>query len=58
MKELQSISDLRKKSYFAPDAKKKTPLFLCINNLIEALSLKGIPRIVDLANVDFKLQFY
>lgn len=55
-KVLQRISDLRKKkSYFGSDAKKK-PLFLCVNNLTEALSLKCIPRIVDLANVCFKLQ--
>lgn len=37
---------------------KKTPFFLSINNLTEVLSLKCIPRIVDLANAGFKLQLY
>lgn len=47
---------MEKKSYFGIEAKKN--LLLYINNLTEALSLKHIPRIVDLANAGFKLQLY
>lgn len=50
---------MEKKKELGLDAKKKTPtLFLCINNLTKALSLKYIPRIVDLANAGFKLQLH
>lgn len=51
---------MEKKSYFGPHAKKKkkTNIFLSINNLTEALSFKRIPRTVDLANAGFKLQLY
>lgn len=55
-KHFKGFLTYEKKSYFGPDAKKT--LFLCINNLTEALSLKRIPRIVDLANTGFRLQLY